>query len=520
VTSLSVFARLGPLDDFIRSHDAFIIQCINRGLPVPGPEGILSLLLQQHEEWKNLNPASAHNSAPAGESNDSTLHVGHGRPLVAYKRALQEDPPFLQALQELEACDLETPEGRESANEISCLAGCVSFQLYHASPASMLHRSPAFTILHQCTADMRAYVGKAQAADPATGEIDALQEHWLPSAASIQLAFAGKLTKFPWFNGDDGALALHNLTVAEPLLPCPDEQIFIVPAVLRLIIPFARATFTAIGWDALSDVGYTIDALFEKQLSHLDFILGLGDMEKATLLAETDAGLRAALADGERSIAGILSAPDLVGHKLSHVLPFGSAYDVMIARHRSVVKPMIAMRRTFPSLMPQSAPRSLPGVTLPGGATGKPLSPTKGKGKAAGGTQVPNYGAPGSLSHLAKWVDDIHVRIGAYTYDVAAICDYYKMDIAQFCVSNLSTKPGEEKLALCQHFGSKHHTSALSAAHAPPTEFNLAYITKHFATKSSSAKGGAKGGRQGAGKGGGRGRGRGEKRTLEVADGS
>jgi hypothetical protein len=264
LSSLSVFARLGPLDDFVKSHSAFIVQCVNRQLPVLGPEGIISLLLQQHAEWKNLNPPGAHGGATASGSGELLPSSGHGRPLIAYRRALQEDPPFLQALQELEECDLETPEGRESANEVSCLAGCVAFQLFHAHPASMLHRSPAFTILHQCTADMRAYVGKAQAANPTSGEIDSLQEHWLPSAASLQLAFAGKLTKFPWFNGDSGALALHNLTVTEPFLPCPDEQIFTVPAVLRLIIPFARSTFTAIGWDALSDTGYTMAALFER----------------------------------------------------------------------------------------------------------------------------------------------------------------------------------------------------------------------------------------------------------------
>ena len=36
----------------------------------------------------------------------------------------------------------------------------------------------------------------------------------------------------------------------------------------------------------------------------------------------------------------------------------------MLARHVETVKPMITLRRTFPTLMPQSAPRSLPMYTV------------------------------------------------------------------------------------------------------------------------------------------------------------
>ena len=84
----------------------------------------------------------------------------------------------------------------------------------------------------------------------------------------MKLAFGGKLSKWSIFHGDSGALALYNLKVSEPFSDCPPAQLFIVPAVLRLIIPFAKSTFCAIGWDAESDVGYTLHALFERQLAH------------------------------------------------------------------------------------------------------------------------------------------------------------------------------------------------------------------------------------------------------------
>jgi hypothetical protein len=524
VASFSLFARLAPVDEFVKTHDAFILQCFNRGIPVPGAGGIISLVLQQHEEWKSAQLPSGQLTSPV-DSGELARAPNHGRPAIAYRRALQEDPLFLQALQELEGCDLDSASGREEANEISCLAGCISFQLYHSNPTSMLHRSPAFAILHQCATDMRGYIGKAQAANPLTGEIDELQKHWLPSASSVQLAFAGKLTKFPWFNGDSGALALHNLMVTEPFLPCPEDQIFIVPSVLKLIVPFARATFTAIGWDALSSTGYTMAALFEQQAAHVDFITGLGDLEKGTLLTETAAGFRQALADAEAHIVQLYGDPELVGHKLSHILPFGGAYDVMIKRHLETVKPMITLRRTFPTLMPRSAPRSLPGVQLStppspgGGGAGK--GPGKGAGSPAAG-----HGVPGSMHWVAKWPDDHHAHMGNHIYDVAAICDYYKIDPARFCVSSLSVKQGDNKLALCQQWGQQYHTSSTSAAHIVPTDFNLDYILKHFATPApgGGGKGKGKGAGRGGGKGGGKGgvnsRGRGAKRSqTEAFDG-
>jgi hypothetical protein len=192
---------------------------------------------------------------------------------------------------------------------------------------------------------------------------------------------------------------------------------------------------------------------------------------------------------------------------------------VMIARHLETVKPMITLRRTFPQLMPQSAPRSLPGVQLAAPqAPTAPLAPPGGRG---GGVTPPGTpggggkGAPGSLWKIAQWIDDHHVRVGNRVYDVPAICDYYKISPEHFCVSSLSIKPAGERLALCQHWGQKFHTSATSAAHVAPTDFNLSYIDKHFAT-AASAGGGAKG----KGKGGGRGRGRGLKRAIDAADGA
>jgi hypothetical protein len=125
---------------------------------------------------------------------------------------------------------------------------------------------------------------------------------------------------------------------------------------------------------------------------------------------------------------------------------------------------------------------------------------------------------------VAKWPDDHHVQMGNQIYDIAAICDYYKISPEHFCISTLSVKRGDNKLALCQQWGQKYHTSSTSAAHTVPTDFNLDYVLKHFATPASAAPGGrgagkgnGKGGAKTEGKGGAKGRGRGVKRTPTVA---
>jgi hypothetical protein len=67
-TKLSLFARLGPVDEFLKSNSALIIQSHNRRIPVTGPEGIISLLLKEHNEWNNLERAGGSVDQP--ESDD------------------------------------------------------------------------------------------------------------------------------------------------------------------------------------------------------------------------------------------------------------------------------------------------------------------------------------------------------------------------------------------------------------------------------------------------------------------
>ena len=479
-----LFARLEPLDSFLKLHSAFIVQSANASIPLDGPMGITSLLLKEHEEWKQT--PSGRGPSPSEKDADDVLVTDS-----AWKRALVEHRPFLQASQEIIAEDLDAVQGRENAVETACLSGCVVFQRYFAYPQQMMSRAPVFATLHKCWAARRSYLSKAQAANSA-GKVPKLQQNWLITEESAVHIFGGKLTKWHFFNGDSGALALYNLSVSEPFEPCPADQLYVVTSVLEKIIPFVKASFGAVGWASSSSTGYTLHDLFQRQLDHVRMVQGMGDVEQATLLAKAQVRFTQALLDAELHISNLLRDPEPVSVVLDHVLPFGGAFDKELAEVEDSAEPLIQIRRVFhgSSLLPTSAPRSLPGVVLSapagGGAgpSGTPPGGVKGGGKPGGpkgGGKPSGKNAPGSLKSVATWTDDTHVTLGTLSYDVPALCDYYKLDGKDFCVSNLSVKKGPDKLALCAHFGQPGHEGPNSSAHTVPKHFNLAYVNKHFA---------------------------------------
>ena len=65
---------------------------------------------------------------------------------------------------------------------------------------------------------------------------------------------------------------------------------------------------------------------------------------------------------------------------------------------------------------------------------------------------------------------------------------HYKLDVTDFCVSNLSNKPGAKRFALCPCWGTKGHEHATSSAHTVPKNFNLKYIDQHFMEKKKAGQ--------------------------------
>jgi hypothetical protein len=97
------------------------------------------------------------------------------------------------------------------------------------------------------------------------------------------------------------------------------------------------------------------------------------------------------------------------------------------------------------------------------------------------------------MKGFPKWVDDTHVLFGTSLYDVNAICDHYKVKMEDFCVCNLSTKPGNERFIFCPSWGSKGHESAKSSAHTVPNNFNMKHVNKKFMERQNKGKKGGKG---------------------------
>jgi hypothetical protein len=488
--SSSLYARLAPLDVFLKSHSALITTAQNQGTPLEGPQGITSLLLREHEEW---GPAKEHPGLSSAAP-DSEMQLGRAVPLTpsALARALVEDAKFSALSAKVAELDLTLKEDRKTALTLTCLGKCVVFQCYQSNPRSMLGRAAVFSLLHKCMVDRCAYMADAQAADPDTGEISEQQKHWLPSEASVQLVFAGKADKFYFCNGDSGALALHNLTLSEPMKDVPEDQLYLVPSVIEKVIPFASASFAAAGWPTTSTTGFTMGSLWRKQLGHVKFLLGMGDLESRSMLVELDGAFRRALQDATIYMHNVLHDPEPAHTVLDCVLPFGGAYEETIARQLAAAIPMITMRRSFGHMLPASAPRSLPGVVLapastpvvgsPGGGVSGATPPLSAGSSGSPGAKAAVVLPPGSQKSLAQWPDATHMQLGAYLYDVPAICKHYSIDESDFCAQvNLSIKTGAAKLALCPHWGTDGHTSLTSSAHTVPKSFNMRHIQANHA---------------------------------------
>ena len=493
-----LFARLEPIDTFLAGHAAFLTQCWNKSLSVDGADGVVALLLKDHKETQALGGgwAAAPGDADA-RLNDDDL-VGSRRSLseAAIRRVLQ-DAAFVDAAEEILALDLDTPSGRKEALEIALLSQSFAYQRFFAKPAALVEFHAAFKALWRCFDQLPALFGGAQAADPVTGTVPPLLVNWVFPMESIECLFRAKISSLSFFNGQGGALALFNLTASKAFLECPKDQLFIVPAVLELTIPFVRATMVTAGWAATSTVGYTLTALYERQLRHVKWIEGMDQMEQKTLYPHAQLTMEAALLEADRTVRRMLDDPEPVDVVLSYVVPFGGAYDNELATKTEGAAPILMVRRAFPHLLPEGPARSLPGVVLSSSGAGS--SGTSGSAVDTSGdkdkdkdknknkkTILLEPRAPGSQSGFATWTDETHMRLGTLVYDVDAIAQHYKVNVGALCWPVVcSNKRGGHVLCLCANWGEAGHTALLSAAHKRPPKWDLAYVEKHFAAKST-----------------------------------
>ena len=178
VAEQPLFHRLSDIEDYLLKHSALLTQCWGKGIPVEGPDGVTSLLLNEHTAWRESSetPAAlaAHGDDLLGPSTSGTTLTER-----ALRRALVEDAEFVTSAASIRLVDVETVEGREEAIELACLSGCYVYQRFFARPAALLHRNPVFTTLHRSIGAFPRYFGKAQAACSSSGVVDPLLAEWV-----------------------------------------------------------------------------------------------------------------------------------------------------------------------------------------------------------------------------------------------------------------------------------------------------------------------------------------------------
>ena len=283
---------------------------------------------------------------------------------AALRRAIQ-DATFLAVVEEIDGLDLETNEGRSGALEAALLSGLSIFQRFFANPSVLTTRHAVFASLTVCLSELPAYFGRAQAVDLSTQTVPELRDSWLFHSSQIDKLFKGKISELAWFSSPHGALGLMNLDASEAFEDCPLGQQYIVESVLEETIMFVRATMNAAGWATESKVGYTLVALFERQLAHVRWIRKQGEMEILTLLPHAQQQAFAeALLECDAAHGRMLSHPKPAAAKLDFHLAFGGTYDKALAVKTTGAAPIIHMRRAFPNLLPPSTPRSLARVQL------------------------------------------------------------------------------------------------------------------------------------------------------------
>ena len=183
---------------------------------------------------------------------------------------------------------------------------------------------------------------------------------------------------------------------------------------------------------------------------------------------------------------------------LGAVATAGCVLVTALRNFRRDASALVALRRTFPHILPSTSVRGLPGVPLGGAAAsaetkppvgdqGKPKERKSSKktlgpsGKMKRGPDSRTADKPGAKAALAKYLNGgKSLFLSGRIYDLAKIAKYYDLELtgsSRPCFPVLlSKKEGEARLALCPCFGTAGHESLDSAAHVRPARWNLAKI--------------------------------------------
>ena len=328
------------------------------------------------------------------------------------------------------------------------------------------------------------------------------------SEDSLRKWLAFKADTIEW---SDDALHFKSHATANKIALTPKRYQWRVVSSVECQRDFMASQYLAYGYPAEVAEGYTIVTLLDELIVHIRWADTLGDQEREQALSFGERKTREQLELNEqrrKTAAHILDRP------LGAVAPASCVLVLSLRNFRRDASALVALRRTFPHILPSTSVRGLPGVPLGGaaasgehkppacGSQGKPkdrkASPSSSKRKAGSGKMKRGPDSrtadePGAKAALAKYLHGgASLFLSGRVYDLNKIANRFNLrptgdDKPCFPVL-LSKKEGEARLSLCPCFGKAGHESLGSAAHVRPANFDLAKIGAECSRKASSAE--------------------------------
>ena len=269
----------------------------------------------------------------------------------------------------LSSIDVDSEGGRHDILDYAYSSGSLLITHFLVfDPKFLRTRSEVFSTLHHVMGDRLDFFSKCQATDPTTGVVPELLQSWLWSSTQMDLFQRGNFTKVNWVNRPDGALSLlelNNVFFAN----VSRDQWWKVKSVVELIRDFGGTTFSAFGYPAAADAGYTWAAFCDHHIRWIEEADALPPGQATEWLEFGARAVGQALTQMGLAHLANLNSSDPASRSLTYVLPFDCRYTRELASKRTNAMPLLQLQRAFPGLLPQATPRLLLGVRASGGGS-------------------------------------------------------------------------------------------------------------------------------------------------------
>ena len=364
------------------------------------------------------------------------------------------------------------------------------------APAWMRPRHVLFDTLGKLLPDRADYLSQSVVVDANSDAVPQKMQTY-----KIGDALSAKFWNLEWHDMDmvnankdspseGGFLAKRHLEHGTVYKVVPKHEHYTVESTVLGIRDFFNRLLLSVSFAAaISDDsdGYTWFDVCDQQLEVIRYIGGLPESERAGWSTWADKNFREhGLARAATILRGKLNTARPAEELISWFLPPGAAFFSNINTKLKDAEPIAVIRRAFPTYFP-SAPVALAGTSASHGEEGHPDEGNgngQGGGKGKGKKRDDKPDAPGSKSHLSKFLEDGNLFHTGRIIDVDGVCKELKVDAAKICLPVLfSSKQGAAALALCHD--PKKHGDINSSFHKKPKGFKRDKLLEKFSTSAT-----------------------------------